>query len=164
MSESLHLSEAVVNFSSQTDNGWFLPIQAAIEGLSAGQAAIVPARGFNSVWAVVNHVWFCQANVLMRLQGRPADQLSFGEGEDWPPLGDPLDESAWQSARERLLAGSQALSTCVAGLTPAELAAPHEPGQAQRWHLIQGVIAHNSYHACEVIGIRHMQGLWLREV
>jgi hypothetical protein len=29
-----------------------------------------------------------------------------------------------------------------------------------RRHLIQSMIAHNSYHTCETISIRHMHGWW----
>ena len=163
MSEMLHLSEAILSFTSSPQNGWFLPITEAIQGLSAEQAAIVPGKGFNSVWAVTNHVWFCQVKVLLHLQGRSTEQLSFGEGNDWPPVGDPLDESAWQTAQERMLAVTQEISKCISELSAEELETPFEPGKAERWKLVQGLIAHNSYHACEVISIRHMQGQWLKE-
>lgn len=164
MTEMQHLSEALLSFTSDPKNNWFKPITESIQGLSAEQAAIVPAKGFNSVWAVVNHVWFCQSHVLLRLQGQPAGQFSFGEGNDWPPVGDPMDESAWQTACERMLAVTRELAQCIGELTEKELETPFDPDRAERWKWIQGVIAHNGYHACEVISIRHMQGQWLKEV
>jgi uncharacterized damage-inducible protein DinB len=164
MSEMSHLSEALAGFYEDPQNGWFLPITEAIKGLSAEQAAAVPAKGFNNVWAVVNHVWFCQVSVLLRLQDKPVDRAEMGAETDWPPVGDPMDEAVWQAACRRALETNQELAKCVAELNAKGLNAPVEPGRVERWKLIQGVIAHNSYHACEIISIRHMQGQWLKDV
>jgi len=49
----------------------------------------------------------------------------------------------------------------VASLSDEEIAQPTAPGRAKRYQAIQGLIAHNSYHTCEIISIRHMQGWWL---
>lgn len=49
----------------------------------------------------------------------------------------------------------------VAGLTDGDLAAAIEEGRASRYQVVQGPIAHNSYHTYEIISVRHMQGLWL---
>ena len=40
-------------------------------------------------------------------------------------------------------------------------AQPVSTGRPRRDQIIHGMIAHNSYHACEIITIRHMLGLWL---
>ena len=51
MSESEHLSEALTGLLLEEENGWFLPVFGALEGLSAEQAARSPAEKFNSPWS-----------------------------------------------------------------------------------------------------------------
>lgn len=163
MSEMSHLAESLASFYGNPQNDWFLPVTEAIKGLSAEEAAAVPAKGFNSVWAVINHIWICQIIVLLRLQDKPVDRAELGAENDWPSVGDPMDEAAWQAACTRALETNLELSKYVSELNAKDLNAPVKPGQSERWKLIQSVIAHNSYHACEIISIRHMQGLWLKD-
>lgn len=110
---------------------------------------------------MVNHARFWQEVTLLRLRGLPVDRQALGTENGWPPPGDPADEQAWQAACERAVAVNKELATAIAGLTDEELAQPYAPEQVSRWQIIQGVIAHNSYHACEIISVRHILGLWL---
>jgi hypothetical protein len=150
-------------FTSETP-GWFSPIAMATDGLTAEQASVVPRERFNSVWAVVNHVRFWQEAALRQLQGQEVDYPALGseDGSGWPPVGEAGDEDAWHAARARVLEANAALANYVAGLTDADLDAPL--GEAEAWntrrHLVYSMLAHNSYHTCEIISIRHMQGLW----
>lgn len=164
MKESEHLSKSLTGFFTDPDNGWFLPFIKVIQGLSAEEAAIVPAKRFNSVWAVVNHVCFCQERILLQLQGKPEGDQALKPGEDWPRIGDPMDEAAWQAACQKVVAGNQELAGAIAGLADGDLDQANGEGEPEQWQLIQGVLAHNSYHTCEIISIRHMQGMWLEEV
>ncbi|HEV8192840.1 MAG TPA: DinB family protein [Ktedonobacterales bacterium] len=164
MSEAQHLAEALeVLFTGETP-GWFSPIATATDGLTAEQASTVPRERFNSVWAVVNHVRFWQEAALRQLQGQEVDYPALGseDGSGWPPAGEPGDEAAWHAARARALEANAALATYVAGLTEADLDTSLGEGEAwnTRRHLVYSMLAHNSYHTCEIISIRHMQGLW----
>jgi len=161
MSEAEHLAEALISLFTRTDNGWFAPLTAAVVDLTARQAAWMPAPGFNSVWGLVDHVRYWEEFALLRLRGRPAGPAVLGE--DWAPIANPADEAAWQAACRRAVAVNEDLAAYVAGLTGEELAQPYAPGRVRRQQEIQGVIAHNSYHTCEIISVRHMQGLWLEE-
>jgi uncharacterized damage-inducible protein DinB len=161
MSESEHLADALIGLFTRTDNGWFTPLTVAVAGLTAEKAARTPAPRFNSVWGLVDHVRYWEEFALLRLRGLPADRAVLGE--DWAPIIDPADEAAWQAACHRAVAMNEVLAAYVAGLTDEELAEPYAPGRAKRQQVIQGVIAHNSYHTCEIISVRHMQGLWLEE-
>lgn len=161
MSEAEHLSDAVRALFVLDDHGVFTSFATAVAGLTAAQAAAIPAQRFNSVWAVVNHVRFWQEVTLLQLGGRSVDREALGGENGWPPAGPPDDEAAWQAAVERCLEVNRELAE-AAGALPAEaLAAPLAPGRAAPWQLIQGMIAHNAYHTAEVISIRHMLGLWL---
>lgn len=144
--------------------GWFSPFITATDGLTAEQAATVPAPRFNSVWAVVNHVRYWQEAALLQLQQRPVDSAALGsdDGSGWPPVGDPTDDAVWQESRKRALEANAALASYVSELSEAELDQPISDGDAwnTRHHLVYSMIAHNSYHTCEITTIRHMQGWW----
>jgi hypothetical protein len=164
MSEAQHLAEALVALFTHTDNGWFAPYTEVVAGLSAAQAGTVPAPGFNSVWAVTNHIWYWQEIVYLPLRGLPEDRKAMGDEIGWPPAGSPDDEADWLAAVERVVQQNRDMADLVARLSDEELAQPMFPGRANGYQAIQGVIAHNSYHICEAISIRHMLGLWLERV
>lgn len=65
MTEGQHLAEALGKYFSDPNNGVFTPFITATDGLTTAQAAAVPAPRFNSVWGVVNHVWFWQEATLL---------------------------------------------------------------------------------------------------
>lgn len=164
MSESSSVAEALEVLFTGTSPGWFSPFALATDGLTAEQAATVPAPHLNSVWAVVNHVRDSQEAALLQLQQRPVESATLGseDGSGWPPVGEPTNKAAWQEARRRALEANAALARHVATLTDAELAQPIAEGEEwqTRRHLIYSMIAHNSYHTCEITTIRHMQGWW----
>lgn len=164
MSTTNHAAEALELLFASDTPGWFSPFSAATDGLAAAQAARVPMERFNSVWAVVNHVRYWQEAALLQLQQLPVDSAELGseDGSGWPPVGSSTDEAAWQEARARALRANAALASYVASLSEAELDQPISDGDAwqTRRHLVYSMIAHNSYHTCEITSIRHMQGLW----
>jgi len=171
--EAEHLSDAVRALFVMNDHGLFTSFATAVAGLTAAQAASVPAPRFNSVWAVVNHVRFWQEVTLLQMRRLPVDRGALGAENGWPPAGDQagspgdpettagLREAAWQAAVERCLEVNRGLAEATAALSDEALVAPLAPGRAAPWQLVQGMIAHNAYHTCEVISIRHMLGLWL---
>jgi hypothetical protein len=85
--------------------------------------------------------------------GGRSDGLSGGLGP-----GGALQQRLGCRQPRPLLAGGH---SAAAALSDEMLAAPLAPGRAAPWQLIQAMIAHNAYHTCEVISIRHMLGLWL---
>jgi len=163
MTQGQHLAQALESYFSRTDNGWFTPFTVAVDGLTAQQAVQVPAPRFNSVWAVVNHVRMCQEVALLWLQKLPVDRKALGAEDDWPPPASPPTGQARQAAREEAIRLNKALVDYVAALSDDDLVEPLRPGGPTRHHLIQGVLAHNSYHTNEIISIRHSLGWWVEE-
>jgi hypothetical protein len=162
MSEANHLSVGLIEAFNSEHPSAFAPFGAATAGITAAQAARVPGERMNSIWAVVNHVWFWNEAPLRKLRGEsfePAD-LGAADWAGWPPIGDPADEGAWEAARERAMAAVNAFAAAVAELSPEAVAADL-PGWGPAWAIVQGFMAHNSYHLGEIVTLRHMQGLWV---
>ena len=163
MTEAQHLSDALSRLFTTKNAGWFLPFNAAVAGLTAEQAAKVPAPGFNSVWVVVNHINFWQQVMLNRLRDIPVDRSALSAGQGWEQPADPTDEAAWSDACERALQLNKELAALVAALPNEGLDCSIETWNETRAQAIHGLIAHNTYHICEIISIRHMNGFWLEK-
>ncbi len=158
MSESEHLADALTGLLLEVENGWFLPVFGALEGLSAQQAAQAPAEKFNSPWSIVRHMTYWMQVILLRLRGEdPAAVL----GEDWLPLPEPASESAWAADKEQLKQVTLQLARTVRAWDDAAIETPHHTTGHSRRQVIQGVIGHNCYHTNEIICSRHMLGYWL---
>src|SRR5260370_4130766 len=86
MSEALAIAEALELLFTSATPGWFSPYALATDGLTAEQAATVPAPRFNSVWAVVNHVRYWQEVPLLPPQHHPVGGGATGsEGRSGSP-------------------------------------------------------------------------------
>jgi hypothetical protein len=158
----MHLREGLIEAFNSASPSAFAPFGAATDGISAAQAAAVPGERLNSIWAVVNHLWFWNEVPARMLRGEPVepDELGAADWQGWPPIGDPADEQAWQAARARALAAHAVFAATVGELSPETLAADFA-GWGPTWAIIQGMFAHNSYHIGEIVTLRHLQGLWV---
>ncbi|MBP8997519.1 MAG: DinB family protein [Anaerolineaceae bacterium] len=158
MSESEHLAQALTDLLLEEENGWFLSVFPALEGLSAAQAAQSPGEKFNSPWAIVRHMTYWMTAVLYRLQELdPSTRL----GEDWLPLSDPDSEEAWAMDKARLAEITRELADLVRRTDSDWLEQMYREGRPSRRQVIQGLIGHNCYHTNEIISMRHMLGYWL---
>lgn len=162
MSEAEHLGLGLSEAFNSANPVAFAPFGPATDGITAAQAAHTPGERLNSIWAVVNHLWFWNEVPLRMLRGQPVEPADLGasDWQGWPPIGEPADEAAWQAARERALAANAGFAAAVAELSPETLAA-NLAGWGPAWAIVQGMFAHNSYHLGEIVTLRHLQGLWV---
>lgn len=160
MSEAEHLAEALTSILLEEENGWFVTVLPALEGMSAVQASRSPGEKFNSPWSVLRHMTYWMEFILCRLRGDdPKEKL----GEDWLPIADPSDEDALASDKARMATAARELAEIITGWSDALLEESFTKTGHNRRHVIQGVIAHNSYHTNEIISMRHMLGYWLEQ-
>jgi hypothetical protein len=163
MSESSHLAEALQGLFSTPDLFLFTSYPAAVDGLTAAQAACSPGPRLNSVWRVTLHLTICQRFALAVLRGDKVDMNIFFAESAWPSIQDPLDGPAWEGAKTGVLTANYSLSECVAGFPTEKLEQDLPIVDMKAYAYIQGQLAHNSHHLNEIISIRHMQGLWLEK-
>lgn len=163
MAEAKHLAHSLVSLLADPRIGWFTPTITAIEDLTAEQAARVPAEGFNCVWSVINHMNYWQEYLLLGLRGEKTDRLKQEGKDNWQEPRPPYQDHTWQADRERLFAVNKELAEVVISFSDQALGEPYAPDKAERFVVIQGIIAHNCYHTNEIISIRHMLGYWLKK-
>jgi hypothetical protein len=74
---------------------------------------------------------------------------------------DPPGQEDWEASQAQMLRANRDLAEYVRSLSDEALQRPVAEGRPTPYQVIQGIIAHNSYHTCEVISVRHMLGCWL---
>jgi hypothetical protein len=131
----------------------------AVKGVPANLRGVVPDGLPYSLWQLLEHIRFTQADILefcttrrYRTKKWPADY--------WPKDSAPRNAQAWMQA----IRGVRADRIALQGLArdPAiDLFAPipHGSGQTYLRELLL-VADHTSYHVGELIAVRRLLGIW----
>lgn len=163
MSTGSALADALERHFSLPAHVAFSNFALVSDGLTAAQASSSPGARFNSVWNITNHVWYWQEMLLRLLQGQTPAHTDLGapDGSGWNMASAPGDEAAWAADRVRAMDGNKALARFVAALSDSDLDGRLEAWNCARHQAVNSILAHNSYHTCEIISVRHMLGFWI---
>jgi len=71
--------------------GWYPPLEAALEGLTAREAAWQPPGGGNTIWQTLRHLNYWNEFMLHRITGSPGEPERIRNDEASGPAGDPAD-------------------------------------------------------------------------
>lgn len=162
MSEAERLGKSLKQYFSE-QHGIFLSFPGATEGLSAAQSLFVPKEGFNSIWRVVNHVAYWIEFTLLVMQGsdQKPDTPAGKDNDGWFQPQQASD-TEWEALRQSTIQINDQLAAFTASLSDERLVTPTGPWKQTPYQMVQSILAHNSYHNCEVISLRHMQDLWVK--
>ncbi|MEO7673371.1 MAG: DinB family protein [Pyrinomonadaceae bacterium] len=141
------------------ENGWFVAVRNAIEGVTAEQAAWKPEGSDNSIWESLSHVSYYNNAYLQRFKG--IDYKYDVADNDETFRGGALSEDEWQTE----VAKFDAIMTEWRGLIEASEEAkfdqPISAENSANWgELIANVNAHNAYHGGQILLLRKLQGSW----
>jgi uncharacterized damage-inducible protein DinB len=142
-------------------HGVFLNFAAATDGLTAAQALHVPQEKFNSVWRVVNHVTYWQEAALLVLEGANIRPETAGYDTGGWHAPETADDATWVTLRTRAIEVNAKLADAIAVLDDEALHREIAAWRSSPFQIAESMIAHNSYHTCEIITVRHLQGLWV---
>ena len=138
------------------ENGWFVALLKALEGVTADQAAWKPENVDNSIWENVNHLIFWNERWLQRYRGelnKPEDVENKGTFHS--------GETDWQATLEKLNAVMAEWREKLRSIDEDKLASPvnseyHAPWRSPLAH--QNI--HNAYHIGQIVLLRKLQGSW----
>ncbi len=141
------------------ENGWFVAVRNAIEGLNVEQAAWKPDDSVNCIWESLSHITYYNNAYLQRFKGFKFDydvennDQTFSTGE--------YDEAHWQAD----VAGFDAVMKEWRGLLgTADESIFSQPISAENpttWaELLSDINAHNAYHGGQMLLLRKLQGTW----
>jgi uncharacterized damage-inducible protein DinB len=127
---------------------WFVPVNTAVEGLTAEQAAWTDGKGNHSVGQLAYHIWFWDKEELAKFRGEPPVKYS-GKNDDTFSNYDP---KKWDETVKQL---DQVLTDWEKAVEAASDAKVSEWASG-----IAHIGAHNAYHIGEIVMVRKEQGSW----
>jgi len=141
------------------ENGWFVALTNALEGLTAEQAAWKPANVDNSIWENINHLIFWNERWLRRYRGelnKPEDVENKGTFHS--------GETDWQATREKLKAVMDEWREKLSAIDDEKLQSPVNAEYQAPWSSpLAHQNIHNAYHVGQIVLLRKLQGSWNEE-
>jgi hypothetical protein len=127
---------------------WFVPINVAVDGLTAEQASWKDGSGNHSVGQLTNHLLFWNARQLAKFKGEPQEKFSGNNDETF----NNFDTKKWNDTVKQLDQVMTELEKIVETADDQKL---------QAWASeIAHIGTHNAYHVGQIIFVRKEHGTW----
>ena len=130
---------------------WFVPINVAVEGLTAEQASWKDPSGNHSVGQLTYHLLFWNERELAKFKGEPEKKFSGDNDETF----NNFDSKKWNDTVKQLDQVMTELERFVETTDDKTL--------QSRASEIAHVSTHNAYHVGQIIFVRKLQGSWNAE-
>jgi uncharacterized damage-inducible protein DinB len=134
--------------TTHSEKDWFVPIDVAVEGLTAEQASWKDASGNHSVGQLTNHLLFWNRQELAKFKREPPEKFSGNNDETF----NNFDAKKWSDTVKQL---DQVM---------VELEKFVEAADDKTLQTLASEIAHigthNAYHVGQMIFVRKLQGSW----
>ena len=127
---------------------WFVPINIALQGVTAEQAKWMPGPGSHSVGQLANHLLFWDTDSLARFKGETPPKFSGNNDETF----NNFDAKQWDDTVKKL---DQVLTEWEQAVEAAD-----DKKIEANASLIAHVGAHNAYHVGQILYVRKLQGSW----
>jgi len=134
--------------TTHTEADWFVPINTAVDGLTAEQATWQPPNGGHSAGELTYHLLYWNRRNLQHFKGETPDKFSGNNDETFVKF----DEKQWAETVKQLDQVMTDLEKMVASADDKQLAL---------WATTIGnICTHNAYHVGQIIYVRKLQGSW----
>jgi len=134
--------------TTHTEADWFVPINTAVEGLTAEQANWQPPGGGHSVGQLAYHILFWNRRNLNTLRGVKNEKFTGENTETF----DKFDSKQWADTVKQLDQVMSDLEKLVESADDQQLA---------KWAInIGNICTHNAYHTGQIVYVRKLQGSW----
>jgi uncharacterized damage-inducible protein DinB len=141
------------------ENGWFVAVLNAIEGVTAEQAGWKPEGSDNSIWESLAHISYYNNAYLQRFKGIDFE-YDVADNDETFRGGEPTEE-AWRVEVEKFDAVMTEWRSLIERADESKFSEPVPTNTARIWaDLIADVNAHNAYHGGQILLLRKLQGAW----
>jgi len=142
------------------ENGWFVSLRNAVDGMTADEAAWKPDGADNSVWQTLSHVTYYNHAYLERFKGVDF-QYDIDDNDATFTAGGSDEE--WATELERFDKVMKEFRELISNADDAKFDQSVSATKQTKWAVLIGEInAHNAYHAGQVLMLRKVQGSWDR--
>jgi hypothetical protein len=139
-----------------------IPFSAAIRGFPFALAGERPPRLEHTAWGLVFHLRLCQRDILDYALREGTESPDYPSGL-WPKEAGPSSEAEWRGTIAAFKADLAEIEALV-GDPGRDLFAPMRPGLDESLlEMASLVIDHNSYHLGQLVDIRMLLGVPVRD-
>lgn len=126
---------------------WFVPINVAVDGMTAEQAAWKD-KGGHSVGQLAYHLWFWNERQLNDFKGTKNAAFSGNNEETF----DKFDQKQWSDIVKKIDQVMTDIEKWVESATDEQL--------KKHASTLTNISAHNAYHTGQIVSVRKAQGSW----
>ena len=141
------------------ENGWFVAVRNAIEGLTVEQAAWKPDGSVDCIWETLSHLYYFNNAYLQRFKVNEYEydvadnNETFNTGE--------YTETEWQADVERFDAVVSEWRSLIAAADASKFSESVPTNTSRVWaDVIADVNAHNACHGGQIVLLRKLQRAW----
>jgi len=129
-------------------HAWHGPaVRELLANVTAAKAVARPLSDAHNIWEIVLHIATWEEVVRRRFQGEAVADLP--PEQDWPLVQD-ISEAAWRKVIDDLERGHRSLRGAIARSGEMQLAEMVPGKEHSVYHMLQGVIQHDLYHAGQI--------------
>ncbi len=134
--------------TTHAEADWFVPVNTALDGLSAEQASWTPPNGGHSAGQLAYHLLYWNRSNLNTFKGIKNEKFSGNNDETFVKF----DTKQWADTVKQLDEILTELEKLVASASDEQLA---------KWaDTIGNTCTHNAYHTGQIVYVRKLQGSW----
>ena len=142
------------------ENGWFVAVRNALEGVDAEQAVWKPEGSDNSIWETLAHITYYNSAYLIRFGGEKYEYTVADNDATFVTPENPSDED-WNAEVENFDRVMRELRSSIEAAEDAKFSQPVSTTNQASWaELILNINAHNAYHGGQILLLRKLQGSW----
>ena len=130
---------------------WFVPVNIALDGLTADQATSKDGSGNHSIGQLANHLLFWNERQLLKFKGQNPPAFSGNNEETF----NAFTKEQWNETVKKLNTVLTELEKIIEKADATSL---------KSWaETIANISTHNAYHTGQIVFIRKLQGSWQAE-
>ncbi|WP_047152501.1 DinB family protein [Aneurinibacillus tyrosinisolvens] len=138
---------------------WFVPLNVAIDGLSAEQAAWKTGDS-NSIWQIVNHLIFWNERYLNLFKSIPLSKEEVNNNTTFGST-NPNENTEWQSVVLQLYRVMSDWTDAIKQCDEEKFhRSAYKESNAPWSSVIANLNIHNAYHIGQIVELRKTQGAW----
>lgn len=142
-----------------SENGWFVAVNNAVDGVTADQAGWKPEGSDNSIWETLTHLTYYNNAYMQRFKGIEYE-YDLADNDATFRLNEST-EQAWRTAVGKFDMVMKEWRTHIDQANDSKFSQPVPTKPEQTWaDLIADVNTHNAYHGGQVLLLRKLQGAW----
>jgi DinB superfamily len=127
---------------------WFVPVDVALEGVTAEQAAWTDGSGNHSIGQLTHHLIFWNERLLTSFKGNTPPAFNGDNDETF----NAFDKESWVAEVGKLDKVLSEWEKAIASSDEEKLKSWYEN--------IANISTHNAYHTGQIIYVRKLQGSW----